>query len=139
MSVAECLEIPAETFREWVRHFDLGREFVYDLLFGRLASVMEIIEEVNFRRMDVMRLPSSWNAGEVCRRSWMRMIVMPLDCFILSGAVTKCVGLTKSNSAGKKPRRLPRQRPGQSISKLELVERGRMLWQFCQAEIQTTY
>jgi len=49
---AEAVMIPAETFREWVRRYDLWREFVYDLLSERLSSVMEIVEEVAFRRMD---------------------------------------------------------------------------------------
>ena len=50
---AEAVMIPADTFREWVRRYDLWREFVYDLLSERLSSVMEIVEEVAFRRMDV--------------------------------------------------------------------------------------
>jgi CRP/FNR family transcriptional regulator len=49
---AEAVMIPANTFREWIRHYDLWREFVFDLLSQRLASVMEIVEEVDFRRMD---------------------------------------------------------------------------------------
>jgi len=49
---AEAIMIPADTFREWVRRHDLWREFVYDLLSERLSSVMEIVEEVAFRRMD---------------------------------------------------------------------------------------
>ncbi len=50
---AEAVMIPAETFREWVRRYDLWREFVFDLLSERLSSVMAIVEEVAFRRMDV--------------------------------------------------------------------------------------
>jgi CRP/FNR family transcriptional regulator len=49
---ARAVMIPAETFRDWVGRFDLWREFVYDLLSQRLSSVMEIVEEVAFRRMD---------------------------------------------------------------------------------------
>jgi len=49
---AEAVMIPADSFREWVRRHDLWREFVYDLLSERLSSVMEIVEEVAFRRMD---------------------------------------------------------------------------------------
>src|SRR3990170_4227165 len=49
---AEAVMIPAETFRDWVRRHDLWREFVFDLLSQRLASVMAIVEEVAFRRMD---------------------------------------------------------------------------------------
>jgi CRP/FNR family transcriptional regulator, anaerobic regulatory protein len=49
---AEAVMIPAETFRDWVRRYDLWREFVFDLLSHRLSSVMAIVEEVAFRRMD---------------------------------------------------------------------------------------
>lgn len=49
---AEAVMIPSDTFREWVRRYDLWRDFVFDLLSQRLASVMEIVEEVAFHRMD---------------------------------------------------------------------------------------
>jgi CRP/FNR family transcriptional regulator len=49
---AEAVMIPADTFRDWVRRYDLWREFVFELLSQRLSSVMEIVEEVAFRRMD---------------------------------------------------------------------------------------
>jgi CRP/FNR family transcriptional regulator len=49
---AEAIMIPAGTFRDWVRRFDLWRAFVFELLSQRLASVMAIVEEVAFRRMD---------------------------------------------------------------------------------------
>ncbi len=52
--------IPADTFRDWVRRYDLWREFVFELLSQRLSSVMAIVEEVAFRRMDV-RVASSIN------------------------------------------------------------------------------
>ena len=49
---AEAVIIPADTFRAWVKRYDTWREFVFDLLSQRLATVMEIVEEVAFRRMD---------------------------------------------------------------------------------------
>jgi len=49
---AEAVMIPAATFREWVVRYDLWREFVFDLLSQRLSSVMEIVDEIAFRRMD---------------------------------------------------------------------------------------
>ena len=49
---AEAVMIPADTFREWVKRHDLWREFVFDLLSQRLSTVMAIIDEVAFRRMD---------------------------------------------------------------------------------------
>jgi CRP/FNR family transcriptional regulator len=44
--------IPADTFPDWVSCYDLWREFVFDLLSQRILSVMSIVDEVVFRRMD---------------------------------------------------------------------------------------
>jgi len=49
---AEAVMIPAATFRDWVMHYDLWREFVFDLLSQRLSTMMEIVDEIAFRRMD---------------------------------------------------------------------------------------
>ena len=49
---AEVVMIPAEVFGDWVRRYDPWREFVFNLFAQRLASVMEIVEEVAFQRMD---------------------------------------------------------------------------------------
>jgi CRP/FNR family transcriptional regulator len=49
----EAVMIPASTFRSWVQRYELWRTFVYGLLAQRLASVMELVEEVTFRRMDI--------------------------------------------------------------------------------------
>jgi CRP/FNR family transcriptional regulator, anaerobic regulatory protein len=48
----EAVMIPADAFRDWVRRYDLWREFVFDLLSQRLSTVMAIVDEVAFRRMD---------------------------------------------------------------------------------------
>ncbi len=49
---AEAVMIPAEVLREWVRRYDLWRDFIFDLLSQRLVSMLSIVEEVAFRRMD---------------------------------------------------------------------------------------
>jgi len=49
---AEAVMIPADTFRDWVKHHDLWREFVFALLSQRLSTVMAVIDEVAFQRMD---------------------------------------------------------------------------------------
>ena len=49
---AEAVMIPAEIFNDWMRRYDTWREFVYDLLSQRLSSVMEIVDQVAFQRMD---------------------------------------------------------------------------------------
>lgn len=49
---AEAVMLPADVFREWVRRYDLWRDFVFNLLSQRLTSVMAIVDEVAFRRVD---------------------------------------------------------------------------------------
>jgi CRP/FNR family transcriptional regulator, anaerobic regulatory protein len=49
---AEAVMIPADTFRDWVKRYDPWREFVFDLLSERLSTVMAIVDEVVFQRMD---------------------------------------------------------------------------------------
>jgi len=49
---AEAVMVPAEALRDWVSRYDLWREFIFDLLSQRLATVMTVVEEVAFRRMD---------------------------------------------------------------------------------------
>ena len=49
---AEAVMIPAEVFRAWVNKYELWREFVFDLLSERLSTVMTVVDEVVFKRMD---------------------------------------------------------------------------------------
>jgi CRP/FNR family transcriptional regulator len=49
---AEAVIIPSATFRDWVRRYDLWRDFVFDLLSQRLSTLMTIVDEVVFLRMD---------------------------------------------------------------------------------------
>jgi CRP/FNR family transcriptional regulator, anaerobic regulatory protein len=49
---ADAVMIPAAVFREWVQRHDLWRSLVYQLLSQRLVSMMEMVDEVAFRRMD---------------------------------------------------------------------------------------
>jgi CRP/FNR family transcriptional regulator len=49
---AEAVMIPAESFRDWIGRYDLWRGFVFDLLAQRLVSVLQIVDEVLFRRLD---------------------------------------------------------------------------------------
>ncbi|MEM8780176.1 MAG: Crp/Fnr family transcriptional regulator [Cyanobacteria bacterium P01_G01_bin.49] len=48
----EAFVIPANTLREWVTHNPIWQEYLFGLLSQRLANVIEIIDEVAFRRMD---------------------------------------------------------------------------------------
>ena len=49
---AEAVMIPADNFRDWVKRYDPWREFVFELLSERLSTVMAVVEEVVFQRMD---------------------------------------------------------------------------------------
>lgn len=55
---AEAVMIPAGKFRDWVKRYDAWREFVFDLLSDRLSTVMAVVDEVVFQRMD--RRVASW-------------------------------------------------------------------------------
>jgi CRP/FNR family transcriptional regulator len=50
---AEAILVPAGTFREWVQRHELWRNFFFDLVSQRLASVMSLVDEVAFRRLDM--------------------------------------------------------------------------------------
>lgn len=62
---AEAVMIPADTFRDWVRRYDLWREFVFDLLSQRLSTVMAVIDEVAFHRMDRRVASLLLNLGKI--------------------------------------------------------------------------
>jgi len=49
---AEAVMIPADVFRDWVNRYELWREFVFGLLSERLSTVMAVVDEVVFKRMD---------------------------------------------------------------------------------------
>ena len=49
---AEAVMIPADVFRDWVGRYDLWRDFVFNLLSDRLATVLAVVDEVVFKRMD---------------------------------------------------------------------------------------
>ncbi len=49
---AEAVMIPAASFRDWVRRFDPWREFVFAQLSDRLSTVLTVLNEVAFQRMD---------------------------------------------------------------------------------------
>jgi CRP/FNR family transcriptional regulator len=49
---AEAVMVPADVFSDWVRRYDPWRDFVFNLVSNRLVSVMEIVDQVAFQRMD---------------------------------------------------------------------------------------
>ena len=48
----QAIVIPAKTIRQWVTQNPIWQEYVFGLLSQRLVNVIEIVEEVAFRRMD---------------------------------------------------------------------------------------
>ena len=67
---AEAVMIPAEVFRDWVRRHDLWRAFVFDLLSDRLSTVMAVVDEVVFQRMD--RRVAAWLLKRAARENPIR-------------------------------------------------------------------
>lgn len=49
---AEAAMVPADVFREWVGRYEAWRSFIFDLLSQRLVEVLEVVDDVVFRRMD---------------------------------------------------------------------------------------
>ncbi len=49
---AEAFVVDHTTFQGWVEHFSPWRNYMFQLLSQRLATVMAIVDEVAFRRMD---------------------------------------------------------------------------------------
>ncbi|MFV9506485.1 MAG: Crp/Fnr family transcriptional regulator [Oscillochloridaceae bacterium umkhey_bin13] len=52
-AAAEAFVVPNTSFKQWVDAFPVWREYVFALLSQRLATVMAIIDEVAFQRVDV--------------------------------------------------------------------------------------
>lgn len=50
---AEAFVVPHTVFQGWIDEFSPWRNYVFQLLARRLATVMAVIDEVAFRRMDV--------------------------------------------------------------------------------------
>ena len=68
---AEAVMIPAGVFRAWVNRYGLWREFVFDLLSDRLSTVMAVVDEVVFKRMD--RRVASWLLNQARVRNPLRV------------------------------------------------------------------
>jgi CRP/FNR family transcriptional regulator len=50
---AEAFSVAGHVFQQWIDAYEPWRSYVFQLLAQRLSSVMSVIEEVAFRRMDV--------------------------------------------------------------------------------------
>lgn len=49
---AEAVMIPSDAFKDWVERYEVWRNFIINLLSQRLSSLMTVIDEVAFQRMD---------------------------------------------------------------------------------------
>jgi CRP/FNR family transcriptional regulator len=49
---AQAAMVPAAAFRDWVGRYEAWRSFIFDLLSQRLLDVLDIVDDVVFRRMD---------------------------------------------------------------------------------------
>lgn len=48
----EAAAIPADVLRDWVQRHEVWRQFVFGLISQRLMKVLNLVEDVVFRRMD---------------------------------------------------------------------------------------
>lgn len=48
----EAILVPRELFREYIKQYDTWRNYFFDVLSERLSEVMEIVNEIAFRKMD---------------------------------------------------------------------------------------
>ena len=48
----EAVLIPRELFREYIKQYDTWRNYFFDVLSERLSEVMEIVDEIAFRKKD---------------------------------------------------------------------------------------
>ncbi len=49
----QAVIIPSEYFRNWIRLYEEVSDYVFNLLSDRLSSIIEVIEEIAFKNMDV--------------------------------------------------------------------------------------
>lgn len=49
----EALLIPFEPFRSWIRTYEEVSNYVFNLLSERLSAIIEVIEEIAFKNMDI--------------------------------------------------------------------------------------
>lgn len=49
---AEAVMVPADIFSDWVGRYEPWRDFFIDLVSQRLSSLMELVDEVAFHRLD---------------------------------------------------------------------------------------
>jgi len=48
----EAILVPRELFREYIKQYDTWRNYFFDVLSERLSEVMEIVNEIAFKKMD---------------------------------------------------------------------------------------
>ncbi|MEZ4701803.1 MAG: Crp/Fnr family transcriptional regulator [Rhodothermales bacterium] len=56
--------VPAPVFRSWIDEYSAWRMFVFDLFAQRLSSIINVVEEVVFRRLDARLATFLTEAGE---------------------------------------------------------------------------
>ncbi len=64
---SEAILIPSQIFRNWVSSFDIWRKYVFEILSKRLSTVIMVVEEVAFKRVDsriAEMLLRHWNANK---------------------------------------------------------------------------
>lgn len=63
-SEVTALLIPSGVFIEWVEKYKFWRDYVYDLMAKRISSVISIVEEVAFKRVDQRLIEYLYNRSK---------------------------------------------------------------------------
>jgi len=49
----EVFSIPSVLFSEWIKKYDVRQKFIFNLVSERLSDIISVVEEIDFRHIDV--------------------------------------------------------------------------------------
>jgi CRP/FNR family transcriptional regulator, anaerobic regulatory protein len=49
----EVISIPSHLFSDWIRKYAVWQDFIFNLVFERLADIITVVEEIAFKHIDV--------------------------------------------------------------------------------------
>jgi CRP/FNR family transcriptional regulator len=104
----EAVLIPDNVFRDWVDRYALWREFTFSLLSLRLTSVLTLVEDIVFRRMEArvasflrqrcqIENPISVTHQEIATElgNSREVISRILECFTAAGLIRSARGIVE--------------------------------------------
>jgi len=49
----EVFSIPSVLFSEWIKKYNVRQKFIFNLVSERLSDIISVVEEIDFRHIDV--------------------------------------------------------------------------------------